>query len=582
MISKSSCIRTGAYSLFDNLIQNGAEHIFGYPGGAILPIYDELYYWEKESFIKHILVRHEQSAAHAADAYARSSNKIGICFATSGPGATNLVTGIATAKMDSVPIIVITGQVARNFIGTDAFQETNIYEITLPIVKSSYTITNPKEIPSILTEAFFIAQNGRPGPVLIDIPKDIGLEELNYYTYKKFKNINIEKENHKTNLLVTKELLTKTLSYLTQSYQPLFYLGGGTLYSNSGQFIHQFSRIFQIPVTTTLMGKSSFNENDYLGLGMLGMHGTAYANYAVSECDLLFVLGARFDDRVTGKLDEFACEAEVIHFDIDYKEISKNRYPQFSMIGDLKIIFKKLFRIIRNIKLNDLLHTKNWLKRISKWKKNYPIILKTYKKIEHVLTPQNIIYKINKEYPTAIYTTDVGQHQMWSAQLLNIKPKQWITSAGLGTMGYGLPSAIGSKVANPNKIVICLSGDSSFQMSIQELGTVSQYALDIKVIILNNGWQGMVRQWQESFYGNRYSNSYMRNGMPNFETIATAYNINALNIYSKNIFNIQYYKLLNSTSHTILIFNIVNNDNCYPMVAPGRSNSQMLGLQIEI
>ena len=324
MSLKNECNRTGSYTLIDILVQNGVEHIFGYPGGAILPIYDELYYWEKANLIKHILVRHEQSAAHAADAYARATNKVGVCFATSGPGATNLVTGIANARMDSIPMIVITGQVARSFIGTDAFQETDIFGITLPIVKHSYTIRNTKELPHIISEAFFLSQNGRPGPVLIDIPKDVGLEEISEYSYPKIKDL-FTTNNYRTEHLTKQALMNKFINYLTESYQPLIYLGGGVVRSNAFKAVQQLAKLFQIPITTTLMGKSSYNEKDHLGLGMLGMHGTAYANFAVSECDLLIALGARFDDRVTGKLDEFACDAEVIHIDIDPAEISKNR-----------------------------------------------------------------------------------------------------------------------------------------------------------------------------------------------------------------------------------------------------------------
>jgi acetolactate synthase-1/2/3 large subunit len=570
---QNTCIRTGAYSLFDCLIQNGVEHIFGYPGGAILPIYDELFYWEKELLIKHILIRHEQSAAHAADAYAKSTNKVGVCFATSGPGATNLVTGIATAIMDSIPIVIITGQVSRNFIGTDAFQEIDTYSVTFPIVKYSYKITNAKEIPHVIMEAFIRAQNGRPGPVLIDIPKDVGLEELNTYYYKKYNN------NKSGNLLTKKPLLIKILSRLIQSYQPLLYCGGGILRSNAVQFIQQFSKIFQIPITTTLMGKSCYNESDYLSLGMLGMHGTAYANFAISECDLLLAFGARFDDRVTGKLDEFACEAEVFHLDIDFEKIAKIRCPQFSIIGDLRSILLKFFNLLRKNFLNKLMYTKNWLKRIGKWKQSYPIILKNYNNFIFKLNPQYVINKLNNSYLNTIFVTDVGQHQMWSAQLLNIKPKQWLTSGGLGTMGYGLPSSIGAKVANPSKTVICISGDASFQMSIQELGTISQYDLNIKIIILNNGWQGMVRQWQESFYGNRYSNSYIKNGLPNFEQIAASYNINGSIISFKNLLSIELQKVFSRSLPMLIAINTVDTENCYPMVAPGRSNSQMIGLK---
>ena len=375
---KKSCSRTGAYILIDNLIQNGVEHIFGYPGGAILPIYDELYHWEKEGLIKHILVRHEQSAAHAADAYARTTNKVGVCFATSGPGATNLVTGIANARMDSIPLIVITGQVGRTFIGTDAFQETDIFGITLPIVKHSYTIRDTSLLPQILAEAFFLAQNGRPGPVLIDIPKDVGLEETISYSYPKLTEL-CAKVDYRTEHLTNVASLKKFISYLTQSYQPLFYVGGGIIRSNSFKVLQQVAKIFQIPITTTLMGKGSFNESDHLSLGMLGMHGTAYANFAVSECDLLIALGARFDDRVTGKLDEFACDAEVVHIDIDPAEISKNRCPQLSMVGDVRKVLMQLLKKLRQTSSIELSQTQSWLRRISNWKLSYPLVSTNYK-----------------------------------------------------------------------------------------------------------------------------------------------------------------------------------------------------------
>lgn len=576
MKEKIRCNRTGAYVLLDNLVQHGVEHIFGYPGGAILPIYDELYYWEKANLLKHILVRHEQSAAHAADAYARSTKKVGVCFATSGPGATNLVTGIATARMDSIPLIVITGQVTRTFIGTDAFQETDIFGITLPIVKHSYTVRNTALLPKILSEAFFLAQNGRPGPVLIDIPKDVGLEETINYRYAKMSEL-FQQHNYRTEHLTTIPLLKKVLNFFGQSYQPLFYVGGGVLRANAMKSLQQVAKLFQIPVTTTLMGKSSYNEDDHLALGMLGMHGTAYANFAISECDLLVALGARFDDRVTGKLEEFACEAEVIHVDIDPAEISKNRCPQLSILGDNRKVFLELLKICRTNTGFEKTQTKAWRKRLSKWKESYPLQKVGAQTIG--LSPQETISVVGKQIPEAFFTTDVGQHQMWGAQLINCQPKKWISSSGLGTMGFGLPAAIGVKVANPQQNVICISGDSSIQMNIQELGTLAHYELGIQTIIINNGWQGMVRQWQESFYGNRFSNSYMRNGMPNFAEVAKAYNL-----LGKQVSQVNELKQILETSlkenRAILIdVTVVENENCYPMVAPGRSNSQMLGLE---
>ena len=574
---KKSCARTGAYILLDSLVQNGVEHIFGYPGGAILPIYDELYHWEKDNLIKHILVRHEQSAAHAADAYARTTKKVGVCFATSGPGATNLVTGIANAKMDSIPLVIITGQVTRNFIGTDAFQETDIFGITLPIVKHSYTVRNTNELPKIMAEAFFLAQNGRPGPILVDVPKDVGLEEVKKYTYPKLSYLN-KRTNNRNDHLTKQSLMSQLIDYISESYQPLFYLGGGVIRSDSFKIIQKLAKIFQIPITTTLMGKGAYNEYDHLSLGMLGMHGTAYANFAVSECDLLLAIGARFDDRVTGKLDEFACDAEVIHIDIDPAEVSKNRCPELAIIGDVK---KTLMQILKKIRKNNIFidsnQTKSWLNRIYKWKEAYPLVTTNYK--FQNLSPQEAILNIGLTNKNAMITTDVGQHQMWSAQLINCEPRKWASSSGLGTMGFGLPAAIGAKIANPDQTVICITGDSSVQMSIQELGTISQYNLGIKILIANNGWQGMVRQWQESFYGNRFSNSYMKNGMPNFSAVAKAYGIKGFEIQTLE----ELKKLMTDEAlrdEPILVnINVIENENCYPMVAPGKSNSQMLGLE---
>jgi len=576
MTLKNNCIRSGAYILIDSLIQQGVEHIFGYPGGAILPIYDELYHWEKANLIKHILVRHEQSAAHAADAYARTTNKVGVCFATSGPGATNLVTGIANARMDSIPLIIITGQVGRTFIGTDAFQETDIFGITLPIVKHSYTVRDTSLLPEILVEAFFLAQNGRPGPVLIDIPKDVGLEETAIYSYPKIQQL-FKKINYRTEHLTNGLILKKIINQITQSYQPLLYIGGGIIRSNAFKSIQHIAKIFQIPLTTTLMGKSSYNENDHLSLGMLGMHGTAYANFAVSECDLLIALGVRFDDRVTGKLDEFACDADVIHVDIDAAEISKNRCPQIGLIGDVRNVLLEIMKKIRVNPIFDANQTTSWLKRIQKWKISYPLISRNYKSSN--LSPQETISFIGSSNKNAFFTTDVGQHQMWSAQLINCEPKKWVSSAGLGTMGFGLPAAIGAKVANPEQDVICISGDSSIQMNIQELGTISQYQLAIKIIIVNNGWQGMVRQWQESFYGNRFSNSYMKNGMPNFSEVAKAYGILGYQINNFDELKVLEEQTSGIRNSVIFDVNVIEKENCYPMVAPGKSNSQMLGLE---
>jgi acetolactate synthase-1/2/3 large subunit len=565
--------KTGAFALIDSLIKNDVEIIFGYPGGAILPIYDELYAWEEENLIKHVLVRHEQAAVHAADAYARSSGKVGVCFATSGPGATNLVTGIANAQMDSIPLVIITGQVGRAFIGTDAFQETDIFGITLPVVKHSYVVRNSNSTLDIISEAFYIAQNGRPGPVLVDIPKDVGLEELVDYKFVQQKNI-VTKKGYRFEYKSTNQQIKDALKLIKQATQPLFYVGGGTISANANSELLELVEQFQIPVTTTLMGKGAIDENHALALGMLGMHGTAYANFSVSECDLLIAVGSRFDDRVTGKLDEFACHAQIIHIDIDPAEIGKNRVPQLALVGDVKKILREILKEQNNQRI-DKEQTRAWLDRINKWKQSYPLIVP---KGQNQPTPQEIIDLLAKLAPDAYYTTDVGQHQMWSAQFIKCGPRKWASSAGLGTMGFGLPAAIGIQFAFLDKLVICISGDSSFQMTLQELGTISQYNLPIKIIIINNKWQGMVRQWQQSFYGERYSHSDMTDGMPSFEDLAKAYNIRGLTIVNCKNLEEQISEILNYPGPVLADIQVIRDENCYPMVAPGKSNSQMMGI----
>tara|TARA_B100000768_G_scaffold60796_1_gene58878 strand:+ start:3696 stop:5459 length:1764 start_codon:yes stop_codon:yes gene_type:complete len=574
--TKISNKQTGAFALIDSLVRNGTEDIFGYPGGAILPIYDELYFWEQQGLIRHILTRHEQGAIHAADAYARVTGRVGVCFATSGPGATNLVTGIANAQLDSVPLVVITGQVGRAFIGTDAFQETDIFGITLPIVKHSYVIRDPKQMNKIVSEAFYIAQNGRPGPVLIDIPKDVGLEEFTNYLPVQQKDI-LKTKGYRFQFKTTNQQILDALTMIRQASQPLLYVGGGAVISNSHKELLKMAEFFSIPVTTTLMGKGSFNEKHSLSLGMLGMHGTAYANFAVSECDLLIAVGTRFDDRVTGKLDEFACHAQVLHIDIDPAEVGKNRLPQLALVGDVKQILLELLKISDN-DLNyqfDSIQTEAWLQRIQKWRQTYPLMIS---QIKNKLSPQQVINSVGNFYPNAIFTTDVGQHQMWSAQFIKCGPRKWASSAGLGTMGYGLPAAIGAQVAFPNLPVVCISGDSSIQMCIQELGTIVQYNLPIRLVIVNNHWQGMVRQWQESFYGERYSHSSMEAGQPNFVNLAEAYGIKAYDISNESEMETILLETKDYPGPLVFNFAVVEDENCYPMVAPGKSNSQMMGI----
>nr|WP_255325068.1 biosynthetic-type acetolactate synthase large subunit [Xenococcus sp. PCC 7305] len=564
---------TGGFALIDSLCRHGVKHIFGYPGGAILPIYDELYLAEARGEIQHILVRHEQGASHAADGYARATGKVGVCFATSGPGATNLVTGIATAHMDSIPMVAITGQVARAAIGTDAFQETDIFGITLPIVKNSYVVRQAKDMARIVAEAFHIASTGRPGPVLIDVPKDVGLEEFDYIPVEPG---TIHIAGYKPTLKGNPRQINAAVELLEMATKPLLYVGGGAISADAHAQIQELAERFNLPVTTTLMGLGAFDEHNPLSVGMLGMHGTAYANFAVSECDLLIAVGARFDDRVTGKLDEFASTAKVIHIDIDPAEVGKNRSPEVPIVGDVRWVLEKM--IARSKELNvpvDNTKTKPWLEKIDQWRADYPLVV-PYP--EDSLSPQEVITEVGNQAPHAYYTTDVGQHQMWAAQFLKNGPRRWISSAGLGTMGYGLPAAMGVKVAVPEEEVICISGDASFQMNPQELGTLAQFGINVKTIIINNGWQGMVRQWQETFFGERYSSSNMEVGMPDFELLAKAYGIKGMTISNRSELKDAIAEMLAYDGPVLLDARVKKDENCYPMIAPGKSNAQMLGL----
>jgi len=564
---------TGAYALMDSLKRHGVKHIFGYPGGAILPIYDELYRFEATGDLQHILVRHEQGAAHAADGYARATGRVGVCFGTSGPGATNLVTGIATAHMDSIPMVIITGQVPRPAIGTDAFQETDIYGITLPIVKHSYVVRDPKDMARIVAEAFHIASSGRPGPVLIDIPKDVGLEEFDYIPVNPGE---INLPGYRPTVKGNTRQINQAIKLIRQAERPLLYVGGGAISAGAHGEIQELAELFNLPVTTTLMGKGAFDENHPLSVGMLGMHGTAYANFAVTECDLLIAVGARFDDRVTGKLDEFASRAKVIHIDIDPAEVGKNRAPDVPIVGDVRQVLVDLLRRCHETGGGtETTQTAEWLERIQHWREDYSLIVPTY---DDFLSPQEVIDTLGKMAPQAYYTTDVGQHQMWAAQFLKNGPRQWISSAGLGTMGYGMPAAMGAKMALPDQEVICVAGDASIQMNIQELGTLAQYGIHVKTVIVNNGWQGMVRQWQETFYGERYSSSDMEPGMPNFVMLAQAYGVKGIKVTRREELKDAIAEMLAFNGPVLMDVQVKRDENCYPMVAPGKSNAQMIGL----
>ncbi|MEL6261076.1 MAG: biosynthetic-type acetolactate synthase large subunit [Cyanobacteria bacterium J06626_6] len=563
---------SGAYALIDSLVRHGVKHIFGYPGGAILPVYDALYQAEAEGKLQHILVRHEQAASHAADGYARATGQVGVCFGTSGPGATNLVTGIATAQMDSIPMVVVTGQVTRAAIGTDAFQETDIHGITLPIVKHSYVVRDPNRMAQIVAEAFYIARTGRPGPVLIDVPKDVGIEEIDYIPVTPG---NVDIPGYSPDAVVEREKLDEAIALLRAAKRPLFYVGGGAIASGAHGEIEALAETFSAPVTTTLMGKGAFDEHHPLAVGMLGMHGTAYANFAVSQCDLLVAIGSRFDDRVTGKLDEFASRAKVIHIDIDPAEVGKNRVPEVPIVGDVKAVLKRLLTLLDDQAAPDSAQTQAWRTQIDTWKQDFPLEVPTY---TDQISPQSVVVELAKQAPNAYYTTDVGQHQMWAAQFLKNGPRQWISSAGLGTMGFGMPAALGVQVALPNEQVICISGDSSFQMCLQELATLAQYGISVKTVILNNGWQGMVRQWQQTFFGERYSASNMEVGMPDFVLLAKAFGVKGMVVNAPGELPGAIAEMIAADGPVLMDVRVRRDENCYPMIPPGKSNADMVGL----
>jgi acetolactate synthase-1/2/3 large subunit len=470
-------------------------------------------------------------------------------------------------------MVIITGQVPRDAIGSDAFQETDIYGITLPIVKHSYVARHARDISWIIAEAFYIASTGRPGPVLVDIPKDVGLEQCEYVPVNPGA---VKLSGYRPTVKGNPRQINAAVELISEARKPLLYVGGGAILSNAHAQIKELAERFQLPVTTTLMGLGAFDEHNPLSVGMLGMHGTAYANFAVSECDLLIAVGARFDDRVTGKLDEFASHAKVIHVDIDPAEVGKNRRPDVPIVGDVRQVLEQILQRAKELDLpvKDTL-THNWLVKINTWKEDYPLQVPHP---EDSISPQEVIVEVGHQAPDAYYTTDVGQHQMWAAQFLKTGPNRWISSAGLGTMGFGLPAAMGAKVAVPDEEVICISGDASFQMNLQELATLAQYNIKAKIVIINNGWQGMVRQWQETFYGERYSSSNMETGMPDFALLAKAFGIKGMVVHDRHELSDAITEMLAHDGPVLLDVHVKRDENCYPMVAPGKSNAQMIGL----
>jgi acetolactate synthase-1/2/3 large subunit len=551
---------TGAEVLVKALIKEGVDTIFGYPGGVLLPIFDVLYDTKEINFI---LVRHEQGAAHAADGYSRSTGKVGVCMATSGPGATNLVTGIATAYMDSIPIVAITGQVPTNMIGNDAFQEADIIGITRPIVKHSYLVKAPEDIPRVVKEAFWIASSGRPGPVVIDMPKDVSAGTVSNPKYPETVSIRGYNPTYTGHPVQIK----KAVKAIAESKRPVVYSGGGVISSGAGEELERFVRITGIPVTSTLLGLGGFPGTYPLFLGMLGMHGTKYANYAIINADLIIAIGARFDDRVTGKPDEFAPHAKIIHIDIDPSSISKNIPVHIPIVGDVKTILRQLNKEVVPPKIKD------WIQQIEEWKQKYPLTYKKSKKLK----PQFIVEQIyNVTEGKAIITTEVGQNQMWAAQYYKYDyQRSFLSSGGLGTMGYGFPAAIGAQIGNPDAIVFDIAGDGSFQMNIQELATAVQYKLPVNVAILNNHYLGMVRQWQELFFNKRYSHTSLA-VQPDFVKVAEAYGAEGIRVEKEEEVVPALKKAIASDKPVIIDFIIEEEENVFPMVPAGASLAHMI------
>ncbi|MBE3094779.1 MAG: biosynthetic-type acetolactate synthase large subunit [Actinobacteria bacterium] len=556
----------GAQMLIKCLKEEGVEVIFGFPGGKVIPIYDAIF----DSDIKHILVRHEQGAAHAADGYARATGKTGVCIATSGPGATNLITGIACAYMDSIPMVAITGQAETNLIGTDSFQEADITGITAPITKHNYLIKDVKELPTVVKEAFYIASTGRPGPVLIDIPVDVSKSLIE-------ENVKVELklEGYKPTYKGNPKQIIQAAKRIFDSKKPVIFAGGGIIISGASSELADFARYAKIPVITSLLGKGGFPDEDGLSLGMAGMHGTKYANLAFMDADLIIAIGARFDDRVTGKLSEFAKNADIIHADIDPAEIGKNVKADIPIVGDAKTILADL-----KIRYKELIDKKgfpdrnDWLKTIKTLKKDFPL---KYDKSSKGIKPSYVIEKIYEiTKGDAIICTEVGQHQMWTAQFYKFsQPRTFITSGGLGTMGYGLPASIGAKVGRPDKTVIDIAGDGSIQMVSQEFATAVLNRIPVKIMILNNGYLGLVRQWQEFFYNKRYSHTSIQNSV-DFVKLIEAYGGVGFRVTEKSQVEETIKKALSIDNVVVVDFWIDREENVYPMVPTGFPINQML------
>ena len=552
----------GSQIIVDMLIEQGVEVMFGYLGGVVLPLFDKLY----DAPIRFIIPRHEQGGCHMADAYARASGKVGVVVATSGPGATNLVTGLATAMMDSIPLVAFTGQVRTDLIGNDAFQEADTTGITRPVTKHNVIVKDVNELAQTIREAFYIASSGRPGPVLIDIPVDIQLQKAVVPPPSKIKmpGYRVRSKGHARQIAMAAKAINS-------STRPVLYAGGGVIIAGASEQVGQLAQKANLPVTTTLLGLGCYDQSRPESLDMLGMHGTAYANYAIQESDLIIAVGARFEDRVTGKIKDFASKAKVIHIDIDPASISKNVRADIPVVGDARQILSELIEAVEHRDRTE------WFEKIREWKSKFPV---TYDREANIVKPQYVIEELHRQTEgKATIVTGVGQHQMWAAQFYHYnRPRQFISSGGLGTMGFGLPAAIGAQIALPDGLVIDIDGDSSFNMTLTELSTAVMYDLPIKVCILNNGYMGMVRQWQELFYGKRYSHSSLKN--PDFAVVAKALGAVGMTVEKKKDVPKAIGKMLAETRPCVVDFRIDREENVWPMVATGKGLHEMDGLDI--
>ena len=572
---------TGAQIVLKALQDQGVEHIFGYPGGAVLPIYDEIF---QQDAVEHILVRHEQGATHAAEGYARSTGKPGVVLVTSGPGATNAVTGLTDALMDSIPMVCITGQVATHLIGNDAFQEADTVGITRPCTKHNYLVKSADDLPRILHEAFHVATTGRPGPVVVDIPKDVQFAEAKY-----MRPTAVQHKTYKPQLKGDIEAIYKAVDLISKAKKPVFYTGGGVINSGpqASQLLREFVKLTGFPITSTLMGLGAFPSADPQWLGMLGMHGTYEANLAMHDCDVMINIGARFDDRITGRLDAFSPNSKKIHIDIDPSSINKNVVVDVPIVGDVAHVLEDMLRVWKSRAAEpDKKALADWWAEIETWRGRKCL---AYRKDDKAIKPQYAVerlYELTKG-PNTYITTEVGQHQMWAAQYYRFEePNRWMTSGGLGTMGYGIPAAVGVQVAHPDALVIDIAGEASVLMTMQEISTAVQYRLPVKIFILNNEYMGMVRQWQELLHGGRYSSSYSE-ALPDFVKLAEAYGATGIRAEKPDELDDAIRKMMKTKGPVIFDCIVTKDENCFPMIPSGAAHNDMLladdqGLDVEV